>query len=456
MKSKKTYRRVAVKKVCVDALIEQAVLFGGPQTTVGLDIAKKEIVVVVRWESDQFEQPWSVKNCSEVGELLELLKRLRLTCDGLRVGMESTGTYGDIVRRQLTLEGFDVQRVSGKAVSDYAEIFDGVPSQHDGKDAAMIAELVAFGKGTAWPYREDSEAEQQMKHQVRRLDAFQKQMNTWLGRIEGLMARHWPELTELLELNSATLLETLAHYGSPARLAADPEGRRNLRRWGRAGLKPQTIDRLLETAGQTRGVPTSESDRRWIQEVAGLALSALREVQGCTQALKQLVERSDDPAMRAIHSLSAEIGLVTTCVLWAAVGDPRNYDCAGAYLKALGLNLRECSSGKHQGQLKLTKRGPSIARRWLYFLALRAVQREEVKPWYAGKVNRDRQHGKMRGLIGVMRKLSRSIWHVRNTGEPFDWSKVFPGRPLAAVKRLPPTTECASCEPCVSSVGSVD
>ena len=31
-----------------------------------------------------------------------------------------------------------------KTVSDYSEIFDGVPSQHDGKDAAMIAELVAI------------------------------------------------------------------------------------------------------------------------------------------------------------------------------------------------------------------------------------------------------------------------------------------------------------------------
>ncbi len=70
------------------------------------------------------------------------------TCGDLCVGMESTGTYGEAVRRALTVAGLTVQRISGKAASDYKEIFDGVPSQHDGKDAAIIAELAAYGKGT--------------------------------------------------------------------------------------------------------------------------------------------------------------------------------------------------------------------------------------------------------------------------------------------------------------------
>ena len=35
--------------------------------------------------------------------------------------------------------GIAVVRVSPKAAHDYAEVFDGVPSQHDGKDAAVVA-----------------------------------------------------------------------------------------------------------------------------------------------------------------------------------------------------------------------------------------------------------------------------------------------------------------------------
>ena len=61
--------------------------------------------------------------------------------------MESSGTYGDPLRQALSDAGLEVQRVSAKAVKDQAETFDGVPSQHDGKDAAIIADLCAGAKG---------------------------------------------------------------------------------------------------------------------------------------------------------------------------------------------------------------------------------------------------------------------------------------------------------------------
>ena len=163
----------------------------------------------------------------------------------------------------------------------------------------------------------------------------------------------------------------------------------------------------------------------WIQEVAGEALSAYRHLQRLENALKK--QAADDPAIQRLHSL----GVTTICVLFATVGNPGDYDSAGAYLKALGLNLKERSSGKRVGELAITKRGPSAARRWLFYLALRSVQRPEIKPWYEAKKQRDQTYGKMKGLVGVMRKLARAIWHVSRTGEAFDWGKVFPGQPLA-------------------------
>ena len=37
--------------------------------------------------------------------------------------------------------------------------------------------------------------------------------------------------------------------------------------------------------------------------------------------------------------------------------------------KAVGLNLREKSSGEHEGRLSITKRGPGLLRRLLYLFA---------------------------------------------------------------------------------------
>ena len=188
----------------------------------------------------------------------------------------------------------------------------------------------------------------------------------------------------------------------------------------------QRIDAYRKQMSMWVGVPVCPAERKWIQEIAAEGLSAYRKVQQCERALESLA--GDHQGIQQLSSL----GIVTMCVLWSVVGDPRDYDSAGAYLKAFGLNLKERSSGKRVGQLAITKRGPSLARRWLFFAALRAVQRPEVKPWYLALQARDPKHGKMKGLVGVMRKLCRSIWHVSQTGETFAWEKVFPGEPLLA------------------------
>ncbi len=159
MATKILYRRTRVNQVTLDEVRAVSQKHCGDVAEVGLDIAKREIVVVVRWDSGEFERPWSVKNPSEIRLLVERLAILKEACAELKVGMESTGTYGEAVRQALTNANLPVYRVSGKSVSDYKEIFDGVPSQHDGKDAAMIAELTAIDKGTPWPYEAPDETE---------------------------------------------------------------------------------------------------------------------------------------------------------------------------------------------------------------------------------------------------------------------------------------------------------
>lgn len=439
MVSNRAYKRCDVKKVDVEVLRDRACDRGGAATAVGLDVAKQEIVACVRWADGSFERPWRVKNPAEIPELVKLLQVLRQVCDGLRVGLESTGTYSEGVRRALTLAGLEVHRVSGKAASDYQEVFDGVPSQHDGKDAALLAELTAFGKGTPWPFAEASPTVQQIEHQVLRIDAFAKQKTQWLGRLEGLLAAHWPELTSHLSLCRVSLLRMLAHYGSPAEVAADAQAAARLSRWGGPKLTPLKIEQVLESARLTGGTPMSVSQRQWMQEVAEQALSMAQEVRKCERRLEALAK--EEPSMRAYVD---SVGAVTLGVIFATVGDPRHYDSSGAFLKALGLNLKERSSGRRQGQLAISKRGPSRARRWLYYWALRAVQREEVRPWHwsycqtgqrPAVPDRRTDGRKMKGVVAVMRKLCRGLWRACRREAPFDYAQVLKQRGSAGSAR---------------------
>src|SRR5439155_22368060 len=141
-------------------------------------------------------------------------------------------TYGDALRQALHDAGLAVWRVSPKAAHDYAEIFDGVPSQHDGKDAAVVAELAALGKAKVWPYEALPAWEQELGYWVDWLDAERRLLALWSGRLEGLLARHWPEATRVLGLTSATLLQALVYYGGPAALAADAGAEARLLDWG--------------------------------------------------------------------------------------------------------------------------------------------------------------------------------------------------------------------------------
>lgn len=243
MTAKRMYRRRPVKNVSLESLQEIASLKGGPGTCVGLDIGKTEIVAVVRWADGAFECPWSIKNPSEISDLIARLVSLKELCGGLTIGLESTGTYGEAVRAAMTAAFLVVHRISGKASSDYKEIFDGVPSQHDGKDAAIIAELTCYGKGTPWTFELASEIDQEIRHQVQRLEVFHVQATQWCGRIEAMLAKHWPEVTGLLALKNSTLNKIITHYGSPAGLAADPEAAENLRSWGRGLLKKKKIEK---------------------------------------------------------------------------------------------------------------------------------------------------------------------------------------------------------------------
>jgi len=88
--------------------------------------------------------------------------------------------------------------------------------------------------------------------------------------------------------------------------------------------------------------------------------------------------------------VGAAFGKTTALVLETALGSPLDYPDAHAYLKAMGLNLKECSSGQHKGKLKITKRGPGRVRHYLYLSAMRFVQKDpEVRAWYCNKDERD-------------------------------------------------------------------
>jgi transposase len=422
----KAYRSVPVKQIELEKILSAHLR--GESLDVGLDIGKAWIWAVVRCRRDgTYLRPWRAANPREIGLLVGLLVEMARRVKQLTVAMESSGTYGDPLRAALTDAGLDVRRVSAKASHDWSEAFDGVPSQHDGKDAAVVAELCAMGKSAAWPFAQGTELEQEMAYWVDRLDAAHRMHQLWCGRLESRLARHWPEVGGVLDLSSATLLKALLRWAGPAALAADPQAPATLRRLSYRRLEDQTIDRLVGEAQNSVGVRLTAWDERRMRADARQALSSHRAKRQAARRLKQLASRHEliGAAMAPV------VGTATACVLWVCAGDPRDYDSGAAYRKAMGLNLTERSSGLYQGELRISKRGQSLARRFLYFAALRYLLKAggepAVRQWYARKKIRDgaENGGGLRGVVAIMRKLPLAIHATAARGEAFDASRLF-------------------------------
>jgi transposase len=355
------------------------------------------------------------------------VKRLRESAGGVAVAMEPSGVYGDALRWQLLTDDFTVHRVSPKKSNDSREIYDGVPSSHDAKSAAIVAWLHFHGKSEPWPVK--SVHERSLKAALWLLEVHAKQLRQNRNRLEALTARHWPELTRILDLDTATALELLATYGGPVAVGEQStQAAELMRRVGGSMLLSEKVDAVVASAATTTGLPQVAEEVALVRGLAAEARRNQREERSARRRVEELAMAEEGPA----KEMQAVVGKTTAAVVVAAAGDPTAYESPQALVKSLGLNLKERSSGEKQNRgLHITKRGSGAARMYLYMASLRLIQRDPVvRAWYQKKVKRDGGRGKIKAVVAVSRKLTLALWHVAR-GERFDATKLFDTRKLA-------------------------
>lgn len=418
--NKRRYHTTKVNQVNWAQIAEQA---GEQPVVFAVDVAKEKFVGALMTPDRNVLKTIQWQHPEQTPELLHGLLS-HLGAQRLEVAMEPSGTYGDPLRGLFVTHGVAVFRLSPKRVHDSAEVFDGVPSLHDAKAAYQIGRLHLEGVSRRWEER--SEQRRALAAQIAVLKLHQERLQSSRNRLEAQLSRHWPELPAILELGTVTLMRLVATYGSPAQVVLHAEAARQLmRRSGGAGLRREKIEGVLEAARHTLGMPCLEAERMLLQTLAQDMLENHRAIQRAEQVLAAQVD-----ADATLSRLAPVVGKTTAAVLVFTQGRPRDYPDAGSYLKSLGLNLKERSSGKFQGQLKITKRGPGIARAYLYFAALRWSYRDPVvQAWYQRKVARD---GGLKGkaIVAIMRKLAKALWHLAQ-GATFDSRKLFNLKALA-------------------------
>ena len=317
---KRKYRAIDVKQIDMERLKERV---QDRRIVVGGDMAKETHYAALLDEAKEVILIWKWDQLKENPRVVKLLQSL--PASSLEVAIEPSGTYGDPFRALVEAAGLPVYRVSPKRCHDYGEVYDGVPSHHDGKSAVLLARLHLEGFSARWVAA--SSQQRELTAAVREMELHQDQKLRHLGRLEAQLARHWPELTSRIGLETATLMELLKTFGDPAGVASEPQAARTLMRCvGR--LKRSKIDAILASASATIGVPMQDGERRLMRTIAQEARRAQQAFQAAEKHVQELSESSP-----VIRELARPLGVTTAAVLVTEVGDPRGFSAAASYRK---------------------------------------------------------------------------------------------------------------------------
>ena len=421
--TKGPYEATSIKDVDVEHLAET---FDYERLEVGFDIAKEEHFACLmgpHWD-DYYIFRFDARR--EMDRLIALLEGL--SADEIRCTLEPTGTYGEPLRAELERHGFEVRQMAASKCGQAKELFDDVPSLHDGKSAYLVARLSLMELSDAWKKR--PERDRKLRAILREYRDADKRLDRLTGRMEALLARCWPEVTTELDLRTATLQELIAEYGAPGEVASDPKGvRETIRRVSRGKVGGERIETILELARETTGAEPTSREIEELKRVAGQMREAEAEVRRCRQELEDVVDAAgEDDRDSEIGRLREFGGVKLAATLIGKLGAPSAYESAAAYEKAAGLNIREKSSGKRQGQPAITKQGPGAVRSQLFLLACRMVQSGRpgcryTRAWYQERLRRN-GGVRLKGLVAVMRKLIRALYHI-GRGAVYDPRKLF-------------------------------
>lgn len=427
--SKRRFKATKIQDVRLDDLLKAAIDL---RLVVGIDVAKREQFAAVREYRGKPEETLllvSWKHPEETPQFIELCRALAGVASQVETVMEPTGTYGDPIRYELIAAGLPVFRAGAKRSRDAAEVFDGVHSMHDRKAAWVLTRLHEAGATQQWGLATEEQRTLRALYEHWRL--CEGEHMRYMGRLEGVIARHWPGVVEFLKLGGLTLPCLLMEFGGPTGVAATPEAAGTLmRRVGGSQLRDEKIEAVLRSAEAQaarmaeQGVELVPAEEAFIKRLAQGARQSRNEA---LEARKELEKHVPVPC----EALRQLVGPTLTVGLLGSGSDPRQIASPRSFEKALGLNLKVFSSGERKvGGLHISKRGDGQLRQLLFFAAMRLIEENAiVRAWYQRKVEREAGKAKVKAITAVMRKLARALWHVAR-GQPFEAEKLFDTRRL--------------------------
>ena len=374
---------------------------------VGIDVAKWRHVAAIRISDGTTEKPFSFSN-DRIGFDKLLAKaevtRTRYGLKGILFALESSGHYGHALKHFVVGCGYSVVAINPAHTKRVKELDDNSPEKNDHKDARIIADLAAQGRGLSMKIPRGVYAD------LRRLGKLRDQLNgertRCLNRYKGLVDLVFPELVSMVsDVACRSIRKLMARYPSAVAVSGleFEELAVVLRKWSNGHLGEDRSRTIYRAAQESVGVQEGLRAARFEMQQT---LEALEVVEGRIAEVEKVQEAFLQRVPYAQHLLSIpQLGPVTVATILGETGDLREYRNAEAVIKLAGLNLYTISSGAFKGKTRITKRGRPLLRRYLYLAALRLVKQGSPMAEFRGRLLPTK--AKPQIAVAVCRKLLR-------------------------------------------------
>ena len=342
------------------------------------------------------------------------------------LGLEPTGHYWLNLATWMVYNGVSIVQVNPYAVKQTKEIEDNSQTKNDLKDPKIIANLVKNGN-FGMPYLPEG-----VYADLRKLSMFRDQLIEdrirVINRLHREMTLHFTGYKKAFgDIDGAFTLALLEEAPFPDDLIAlGEEGIRNV--WRNNKLRgggyrnaSKILQYARESVGQKEGIEIARDKVKWFAgELRDMSIKLIEVENKLESKFKEV------PSAENVLEIPG-IGDNILSGIIAEMGDIARFDDVKEIQKLSGLGLVECSSGKHKGETKISRRGRKRLRYWLFQGAKSVVVHDEkFKELHEHYTTRkENPLKKMQSLIVIACKLMRIIYTMLKKDVHYDPEKMM-------------------------------
>ncbi len=345
-------------------------------------------------------------------QLLELIRAHLPQQEQLRVGMEATGPYWIPLAEWLKAQGWTpviLNPIQTASLRNY-----GIRgSKTDNIDSVLIANTLRM-EGEQ-PQRCSPKLSEELRH-FTRLRADMVKDRTRIGlRVTSILDRLFPELlSSFSKTLSPSCLALLSAAPTPRKLLALGEEKLTalLRRVSGGNLKATRAQEIMDKVVHSVGIPSQA-----MEESLALLLEQIDLINAHIKVVDRRITELYEQAGVYFTTIGG-VGTLSAATILAEFGTITKFTHPEQMVAFAGIDPKVRNSGKHQGQVHISKRGPRYLRRALY-LACQGVVRND--DYFHSIYQRYRDKGKSykEAIIAVMNRFIHVLYAMWRDNRPY-------------------------------------